>query len=45
MIEKIKRYYLIGLYKEKHIKKLLDAGAITQSQYNEIILQNKEVEE
>ena len=29
MFEKIKRYYLIGIYKEKHIKKLLDAGAIT----------------
>lgn len=44
MIEKIKKYFVIGLYKEKHIKKLLDAGAITQEEYNEILLQNKEVE-
>lgn len=43
MIEKIKKYFVIGLYKEKHIKKLLDAGAITQTEYNEIIL-NKGVE-
>lgn len=44
MIEKIKKYFLIGLYKEKHIKKLLDAKAITQEEYTEIILQDKEVE-
>jgi uncharacterized XkdX family phage protein len=37
MIEKIKRYYLLGIYKEKHIKKLLDAGAITETQYKEIL--------
>lgn len=44
MFEKIKRYYLIGIYKEKHIKKLLDAGAITYAQYIEIITLNKGVE-
>lgn len=37
MIEKIKRYYLLGIYKKKHIKKLLEAGAITETQYKEIL--------
>lgn len=38
MIEKIKRYYLLGIYKETHIKKLYDAGAITYQQYTDILL-------
>ena len=38
MFEKIKRYYNIGLYKEKHLLKLLDKKAITQEEYEKIIL-------
>lgn len=34
MFEKIKYYFEIGLYKEKHIDMLLSAGAITQEQYD-----------
>lgn len=34
MFEKIKYYFEIGLYKEKHIDMLLSAGAITQEEYN-----------
>ena len=37
MIEKIKRYYELGIYKEKHLLKLLEKGIITQQQYDEII--------
>ena len=37
MIEKIKKYYRMGIYKETHIKKLYDAGAITETQYKEIL--------
>ena len=43
MFEKIKRYYLIGIYKEIHIKKLYDAGAITHKQYTDILLLNEGV--
>ena len=37
MFEKIKRYYELGFYKEKHLAKLLSVGAITQEEYGEII--------
>ena len=37
MIEKIKRYYDLGIYKEKHIHRLLELGKITQEEYEEII--------
>ena len=36
MIDKIKRYYELGIYKEKHLLKLLEKGAITQQEYDEI---------
>ncbi len=36
MFEKIKRYYKIGIYKEKHLLKLLEKKAITQEEYQEI---------
>lgn len=44
MIEKIKKYYRMGIYKEIHIKKLYDAGAITYRQYRDILLLNEGVE-
>lgn len=37
MIEKIKRYYDLGIYKEKHIHRLLELNKITQKEYREII--------
>ena len=37
MIEKIKRYYVLGIYKEKHIHRLLELNKITQEEYEEII--------
>lgn len=37
MIEKIKRYYVLGIYKEKHINRLLELNKITQEEYDEII--------
>lgn len=37
MIEKIKRYYDLGIYKEKHIHRLLELNKITQEEYEEII--------
>jgi hypothetical protein len=36
MFEKIKYYYSIGLYKDKHLDKLLSVNAITEDEYNEI---------
>lgn len=36
MIEKIKRYYDLGIYKDKHLLKFLEKGVITQEQYDEI---------
>ena len=36
MFEKIKHYYLKGLYKDQHLDKLLSLGVITQDEYNEI---------
>ena len=41
MFEKIKYYYSIGLYKDKHIEMLLSVGAITQAECNEIISNKK----
>lgn len=35
--EKIKTYYLKGLYKVAHLDKFLSAGAITQEEYDELI--------
>lgn len=37
MFEKIKYYYSIGLYKDKHIDILLDVGAITQAEHDELL--------
>ncbi len=37
MIDKIKRYYELGIYQEKHLLKFLEKNVITQEQYNEII--------
>ena len=37
MFEKIKRYYELGYYQEKHLLKLLEKNAITKEQYNELI--------
>lgn len=37
MFEKIKKYYDMGLYKTAHLKKLLSVGAITQTEYDEIM--------
>ena len=36
MIEKIKRYYELGIYKEKHLQKLLEKQIITQEEYKNI---------
>ena len=36
MFEKIKKYYALGLYKDKHLERLLAVRAITQDEYNEI---------
>lgn len=38
MFEKIKYYYTIGLYKKAHLEKLLVANALTEKEYNEILL-------
>ena len=37
MIEKIRYYYFIGLYKEKHIKRFMEIGVISESEYKEMI--------
>lgn len=37
MIDKIKRYYDLGIYKDKHLLKFLEKKVIIQEQYNEII--------
>lgn len=34
MFEKIKKYYELGIYKDKHIQKLLDKNVITKEEYN-----------
>ena len=34
MLEKIKKYYDMGIYKEKHLQKLLTVQAITETEYN-----------
>lgn len=43
MFEKIKYYYKCGLYKISHIEKLLEVGAISQTQYDEILKVNNHV--
>lgn len=35
--DKIKRYYNMGFYKEKHIKIFLNKGVITEEQYKSIV--------
>lgn len=40
--EKIKRYYNLGLYQLVHLNKLLEVGAITQAEYNEIVKEESE---
>lgn len=37
MFEKIKHYYALGLYKEKHLARLLAAGALTEEEYYDIL--------
>ena len=37
MFEKIKRYYELGFYQKKHLDRLLDAGALTVEEYDEIL--------
>lgn len=37
MLNKIIYYYMLGIYKEKHMKKLVEAGALTQEQYDVIV--------
>ena len=37
MLNKIIYYYMLGIYKEKHMKKLLDAGAMTREEYEVIV--------
>ena len=37
MFEKIRYYYNLGLYKEKHLAKLLAIGVLTDEQYNKIL--------
>ena len=37
MFEKIKKYYNMGIYKEKHLQKLLTVQAITEAEYNTIL--------
>lgn len=36
MIDKIKRYYELGIYKEKHLQKFLEKNVITLEEYNKI---------
>lgn len=36
MIDKIKRYYDLGIYKEKHLLKFLEKKVITQKEYEQI---------
>ena len=36
--EKIKAYYLKGIYKVEHLDKLLKAGAITQEEYDLLVV-------
>ena len=36
-IDKIKKYYLMGIYKEKHIERLVECNIITNKEYSEII--------
>ena len=45
MFEKIKYYFEIGLYKDKHIDMLLDVGAITQNEYNLIKGESENVQD
>ncbi|MBQ6165249.1 MAG: XkdX family protein [Clostridia bacterium] len=35
-VEKIRRYYMLGIYTERHLAALLAAGAITEEEYDEI---------
>ena len=37
MFDKIRHYYQMGYYKQKHLDKLLSVGALTQDQYNQIL--------
>lgn len=36
MFEKIKRYYELGFYKNKHLLKLLEKKIISQEEYEDI---------
>jgi uncharacterized XkdX family phage protein len=36
MIEKIKRYYDLGIYKDKHLLKFVEKNVITQKEYEQI---------
>lgn len=37
MLNKIIYYYMLGIYKEKHMKKLLEAGAMTKEEFEVIV--------
>lgn len=36
MFDKIKRYFYLGIYKEKHLKNFVLKGIITPEQYEQI---------
>ena len=36
-IDKIKKYYLMGIYKENHIEKLVECNVISNKEYEEIL--------
>ncbi len=42
MFEKIKYYYNLGLYKKKHLDKLLASGALTEKEYSELLTTQEE---
>ena len=37
MLEKIIRFFKLGLYTESHLHKFVDKGVITEEQYQQII--------
>lgn len=36
MFEKIKKFYELGIYKEIHVRRFVQKGAITETQFKEI---------
>lgn len=41
-LEKIRHYYEIGIYTERHLKALLKAGALSAEEYEKIIGEEQE---